>query len=248
MTKLYKGFIPKQTRTKNIMKNTLSFLSLLAFLFLGLGNLSFAQVDNNKVLINTTVVDFKQKIRPGETVMFVNTKTGEVFSKTSDKEGKCFFVLIKGNEYLIKYKNFGKEVDYQKVEIPDVARLKELKVLIKFQPAIAYTLDNVLFETGKANLKNTSFKAIDELATAMTAKTTMEVEIAGHTDNVGDKETNLRLSQERAEAVRDYLIKKSIEARRITAKGYGDTKPVADNNTEIGKQQNRRTEVKIIKE
>jgi len=230
------------------MKNRITFILLSVFLLLGVKNLTFAQVDSNKVLINTTVVDFKQKVRPGETVMFVNTQTGEVFSKISDKEGKCFFVLIKGSEYLIKYKNFGKDVEYQKVQIPDVARLKELKVLVKFQPATAYTLDNVLFETGKANLKGSSFKAIDELASAMTAKSTMEIEIAGHTDNVGDKDANLKLSQERAEAVRDYLIKKGINANRITAKGYGDTKPVADNSTEAGKQQNRRTEVKIIKE
>lgn len=230
------------------MKNKIPFLLLSVFLFLSLNNLIFGQVDNDKVLINTTVVDFKQKVRPGETVMFVNTKTDEIFTKISDKEGKCFFVLLKGSEYLIKYKNFGKEVDYQKVQIPDVARLKELKVLVKFQPATAYTLDNVLFETGKANLKNTSFKAIDELASAMTAKKTMEIEIAGHTDNVGDKNANLKLSQERAEAVRAYLIKQGIDANRITAKGYGDTKPVADNSTDKGKQQNRRTEVKIIKE
>lgn len=230
------------------MNKKISFLLLSIFFLLGVENLSIGQVDVNKVLINTTVVDFKQKVRPGETVMFVNTKTNEVFSKISNKEGKCFFVLIKGEEYMIKYKNFGKEVDYQKVQIPDVARLKELKVLIKFQPATAYTLDNVLFETGKANLKNSSFKAIDELASAMNAKKTMEIEIAGHTDNVGNKETNLKLSQERAEAVRTYLIKKGIEASRITAKGYGDTKPVANNSTEAGRQQNRRTEVKIIKE
>lgn len=230
------------------MKNKLSFILFSVFLLFGLNRFVLAQVDTDKVLINTTVVDFKQKARPGETVMFVNTTTGEVFTKISDKEGKCFFVLIKGSEYLIKYKNFGKEVDYQKIQIPDVARLKELKILVKFQPATAYTLDNVLFETGKANLKSTSFKAIDELASAMTAKETMEIEIAGHTDNVGDKEANLKLSQERAEAVRDYLIKKGIAAHRITAKGYGDTKPVADNSTEKGKQQNRRTEVKIIKE
>lgn len=230
------------------MRNKIPFLVLSVLLLLSLNNLTFGQVDTDKVLINTTVVDFKQKVRPGETVMFVNTKTGEVFSKISDKEGKCFFVLVKGHEYLIKYKNFGKEVDYQKIQIPDVARLKELKVMVKFQPATAYTLDNVLFETGKANLKPSSFAAIDELAAAMTAKTTMEIEIAGHTDNVGDKEANLKLSQERAEAVRNYLIKKGIDASRITAKGYGDTKPVADNSTEKGKQQNRRTEVKIIKE
>jgi outer membrane protein OmpA-like peptidoglycan-associated protein len=82
----------------------------------------------------------------------------------------------------------------------------------------------------------------------MKLKPTLIIEIGGHTDNVGTPESNIKLSQERANAVRNYIINKGIAANRITAKGYGDTMPVADNSTEEGRSKNRRTEVSIIKE
>ena len=74
------------------------------------------------------------------------------------------------------------------------------------------------------------------------------IEIAGHTDDVGAAEANQTLSEDRANTVRDYLLKKGIALERVTAKGYGDTQPVADNSTAGGKQKNRRTEVRIISE
>ena len=82
----------------------------------------------------------------------------------------------------------------------------------------------------------------------MQLKKSMVVEIAGHTDNVGNKDANQKLSEDRANSVRNYLIKKGITTERILAKGYGDTQPVADNSTDAGKQKNRRTEVRTIKE
>jgi OOP family OmpA-OmpF porin len=77
-------------------------------------------------------------------------------------------------------------------------------------------------------------------------KEEQKIEIAGHTDNVGKDADNLKLSLQRAEAVRNYLIKKGIKADRITAKGYGATQPVADNGTDAGRQKNRRTEVVLL--
>ena len=209
-------------------------MKVISFLLLFFCNTAlFAQVDANRVLVNTTVVDFKQKPRVGEKITFTNTKTGKGISKISDKDGKCFFVLLKGNEYAITYKNYGKSVEYSKINIPQIERLKELKVVVKFQPARIYTLDNVLFATGKAELKGNSHQAIDDLVEAMKAKPTMTIEIAGHTDNVGDKTANMILSQNRAEAVRNYLISKGIHASRIVAKGYGDTQPIASRSVNI---------------
>ena len=75
----------------------------------------------------------------------------------------------------------------------------------------------------------------------------MRIEIAGHTDNVGSAEFNLRLSLDRASAVRAYLVENGIAAKRLVAKGYGSTKPKATNDTEEGRQQNRRTEFAILK-
>ena len=74
----------------------------------------------------------------------------------------------------------------------------------------------------------------------------LKVEISGHTDSIGTNEANRKLSQERAEAVREYLSTHSIHVSRVTAKGYGATKPVAPNDTEEGRQRNRRTEFRII--
>jgi len=82
----------------------------------------------------------------------------------------------------------------------------------------------------------------------MKLKETLVVEIAGHTDSTASAETNQKLSENRAQSVRNYLIKKGINKERITAVGYGETQPVADNGTEEGRQKNRRTEVRIIRE
>ena len=73
-----------------------------------------------------------------------------------------------------------------------------------------------------------------------------KIEIAGHTDNVGNDADNLKLSQQRADAIRQYLIKKGIQPPRVIAKGYGASQPVADNSTDEGRRRNRRTEVKIL--
>jgi len=89
---------------------------------------------------------------------------------------------------------------------------------------------------------------LNDLVEVMKLKPAMVIEIGGHTDNTGSKEINLKLSQGRADAVRNYLIQKGIPATRVTAKGYGDTQPVADNSTDEGRTKNRRTEVTVIKE
>ena len=85
-----------------------------------------------------------------------------------------------------------------------------------------------------------------DLIEIMKLKPTMEIEIGGHTDNDGDDEMNMRLSQQRAESVRDYLISQGISANRMISKGYGETRPKASNSTPTGKAINRRTEIRIL--
>ena len=74
----------------------------------------------------------------------------------------------------------------------------------------------------------------------------LKIEIQGHTDNTGDADANLSLSQSRAEAVMNYLVEQGIDESRLTAQGYGDTAPIDSNETDEGRQNNRRTELKII--
>ncbi len=108
-------------------------------------------------------------------------------------------------------------------------------------------LKNVLFETGKAVLLTSSYSELDMLSTYLIDNKTLKIEIAGHTDNVGNEATNAKLSELRAKAVSDYLITKSIDPGRITHKGYGSSLPISPNDSEEGKKQNRRVEFKFLK-
>jgi len=110
-----------------------------------------------------------------------------------------------------------------------------------------YALDAVTFETGSANLVDTSNQQLEDLATLMRSFPTAVVAINGFTDNTGDEQANRVLSQQRAEAVRNSLVGKGIAAERITATGYGSDQPIADNNSEEGKAKNRRVEVSVTK-
>jgi len=99
------------------------------------------------------------------------------------------------------------------------------------------------FETAKATINADSAKTLDAAAGALKASGDIRVEVAGHTDNVGTPEANLKLSQERAQAVMTALVERGIAPGRLTAKGYGQTTPVADNRSEDGRAKNRRVEL-----
>ena len=107
-------------------------------------------------------------------------------------------------------------------------------------------LRNTFFDSDKTELNPESRTELDKVAEMLNEQVTMRIEISGHTDNTGKSDYNLRLSQGRAESVKAYLLSKGISAGRVETRGYGDTKPVAGNDTPEGKALNRRTEMKII--
>ncbi len=106
--------------------------------------------------------------------------------------------------------------------------------------------NNLEFANGKSIIKKSSYSSLDELAALMKQKKDFRLLVEGHTDNVGRENANLSLSQNRALAVKNYLIKKGIDKSRIDTKWYGETKPIADNNTPEGRAKNRRVEMHII--
>lgn len=114
---------------------------------------------------------------------------------------------------------------------------KAKKVLMKAQ--------NIQFETGKATIKPASFNILNEVAKILKQYDYYNVSIDGYTDNVGKAELNLKLSQERAKAALDYLIKQGVNASRMTSQGFGMTKPTADNKTAAGRALNRRVEFNL---
>ena len=109
--------------------------------------------------------------------------------------------------------------------------------------------DNLTFETGKAIIKPTSLPFLDEIAVVFANEDAKpwKLEIKGHTDNVGSESYNQKLSEERANSVKTYLISKGIEGSKITSSGFGLSKPIASNDTADGRAKNRRVEFIIIK-
>lgn len=104
-------------------------------------------------------------------------------------------------------------------------------------------LHGILFDTGKASLKPESAPLLDEIVALLSRDKGLRLSVEGHTDNVGDKKSNLELSRKRAGSVVNYLSAKGIDAKRLKAEGKGDSAPVADNRTEAGRASNRRVEL-----
>ena len=113
---------------------------------------------------------------------------------------------------------------------------------------LVLTVGDVLFAPGKAEVGPGAQRSIDKLAEFLRAYPKRNVLIEGHTDNLGNEDFNVKLSQQRADAVRDLLIARGVSSQRIRTKGYGPKFPVVDNDSAAGRQQNRRVEVLVLNE
>ena len=105
-----------------------------------------------------------------------------------------------------------------------------------------FPIPDIVYGTNKAELKESSLPILKEFAAFMNEHPNMIIEIRGHTDASGRDEDNLALSMERAFEVMNFLVKSGVDGKRITARGYGETQPIAPNDTEEGRSKNRRTE------
>jgi len=155
------------------------------------------------------------------------------------KSGGNYGIAVKANGYLFHSENFDipKGSDYNMVN--KTIELKNIKIGSKI------ALRNIFFDTGKSTIKPESNAELARLIKLLKDVPSLKIELSGHTDNTGSASGNQKLSQARADAVVKYLTSKGISSGRLTAKGYGDSKPIASNNTNDGRQKNRRTEFEI---
>jgi outer membrane protein OmpA-like peptidoglycan-associated protein len=200
--------------------------------------------------VNVTMTDFKNNPLNNEIVVFKSKLNTKEYQGLTDSVGKFAIRLPSGDKYEVFVLGFKDSASYDILDIPGLkgnAYYKNPFVLdIQYMPAKSFVLEDCNFETGKATLEESSYTVLDELVAYLIRKDDERVEVGGHTDNVGTAANNLKLSTERANTVRAYLLTKGIDPSRVTAKGYGMSKPVASNATADGKAQNRRTEVKIL--
>jgi outer membrane protein OmpA-like peptidoglycan-associated protein len=207
---------------------------------------------NPVVLISGKVINAKTNQPISARITYHSLLTGkEIGQAISDPfTGNYKITLPYGVQYSFNA-NSGNYIPVSNnIDLTTVADYKEINqdlFLVPIEIGQIVQLNNIFFDMSKASLRTESSIELDKLFRILQDNSTMEIEIDGHTDNVGDAALNLQLSIERANTVRNYLIQKGIVHTRVIAKGFGGTKPVASNDTEETKKLNRRVEFTIIK-
>ncbi len=203
------------------------------------------------VIVSGIVTNAKTSEPTGAWVLVEDLSSGELIAtnKSNSKTGEYLIVLPAGRNYGVSANKEGFFFYSQNFDLPEDIKYQEVKKDIALKPIEKGTkvvLNNIFFETGKADLKPESFVELAKVVELLRNNRTMVVEIGGHTDNVGADDANMKLSHARAKSVRDYLVNAGIVSERLQAKGYGKTEPIATNDTPEGRQANRRTEFVIL--
>lgn len=200
-------------------------------------------------------VSFSGKVIDGLTqkpieaeIIIENLTTGEKIAvlQSDFQSGNYYVPLPKGSNYSISVNKEGYTFYSMNFDIPRDFKKNEIENNIELYPVktgVKLTLNNVFFDTGSDKLKDASKLELARAIEMINSYPNMTIEIGGHTDNVGSAKMNLDLSDKRAKSVMKYLKEKGIPQSKMTAKGYGLTVPVASNDTEEGRQKNRRVEI-----
>ncbi len=206
----------------------------------------------NVTYVKGRVVDDESDQAVQAVIEIIDLDTQETINKVvSDLfDGKFLVTLVAGKNYLFNVSRDRYLFYSESYQLKEMEAGKAFEVEVRLQPVKVgetVVLKNIFFETGAYELKSTSEPELQKLVDLMTENPKISIEVLGHTDNVGSASSNLELSNNRARAVADFLVGKGIDRSRITSQGMGDQQPIADNDTEEGRAQNRRTEFKVIK-
>lgn len=169
--------------------------------------------------------------------------------KSNASDGSFLIKLPSGCNYALYSSRDGYLFYSQNFELANTESSAPVVMKVPMSPLVAgekVALRNVFFDTNSTELRHESYIELDRLIDILQHNTTLRIEIGGHTDNVGSAEYNKKLSLGRAQSAVNYMLSKGIDPQRITAKGYGLSQPVADNQTEEGRALNRRIDAKII--
>ncbi|WP_374400782.1 OmpA family protein [Flavobacterium sp.] len=202
-------------------------------------------------LVKGKVYDSKTKKVMSAPIVYNALKTNkELGTAVSDPStGSYSIVLPYGEKYSFMAEKEGYYAVTQNVDLSDLKDYKEIEVDLYLNPiekGEIIRLNNIFFASGKYELLAESYGELDKLLQVLKSNSKMKIEISGHTDAVGADSDNLTLSNNRANAVMNYLLGKGIAKDRLSAKGYGETKFIATNDTDEGKQLNRRVEFVIL--
>ncbi len=180
----------------------------------------------------------------------IHFTASENYPATASKDGSFEINLSGVEEYSVKVEAHGYIGEFERLDLRTQV-LKDLEMNFRLLPieiGTTINLKSVLFERSKPVLLASSYDELDLVADFMKENPKVEILLSGHTDNQGRHDLNMKLSRERVEVVKKYLVEKGIAASRITSKGFGGTKPIADNYAEDTRALNRRVEFTITKD
>jgi outer membrane protein OmpA-like peptidoglycan-associated protein/tetratricopeptide (TPR) repeat protein len=207
--------------------------------------------ENQITIIKGKILDDVSLQPIGATLEITDNAKNEVIAsfESNSATGKYLISLPSGKNYGIAVKAQGYLFHSENLNIPPTTIYQEIEKdikLKKMEVGTTIVLNNIFFDFDKSTLRDESFPELERLLKLLNDFPTLKIEISGHTDNRGTAAYNKTLSENRAKSVVDYLLGKGISKDRLTFIGYGFDKPVATNDTDEGRQLNRRTEFKVI--
>jgi outer membrane protein OmpA-like peptidoglycan-associated protein len=178
-------------------------------------------------------------------VIALTSPTGnKYYTDETDADGYAETLVPNGQKYELTYLSLGRKDVAATVNVTNEPK-QTVKLTLRYKPrppAPPFVLKGVVFDTARATIRPESYPMLDVVAEFMAHKKSARIEISGHTDNVGNAKANKTLSENRAKACRNYIVGKGIDVGRITAVGFGDTRPVVPNDSDENRQKNRRIE------
>jgi outer membrane protein OmpA-like peptidoglycan-associated protein len=194
------------------------------------------------------VVDKDKGPVKGIVILVTGPDKTKYYTEPTDSEGYAEVLVPVGRKYDLTYLSLGRREIAATVPVADEPS-QSVKLTLRYKrevPHQAFVLAGVEFDTAKATIRPESFPRLDTVVEFMVHVKDARVEISGHTDNVGNAKANKTLSEARAQACRNYIVAKGIDGKRLDAVGFGAERPIAPNNTDEGRQKNRRIEAKEL--
>jgi outer membrane protein OmpA-like peptidoglycan-associated protein len=208
------------------------------------------------------VVDKDKGPMKGVVIKLTGPDGTSYYTDETDAEGYAEVLVPVGQRYEVTYLSLGRKAIAASVNVTPEKK-QNIKLTLRYKrqdparrpegdppdvpvPPERFVLDGVNFDTAKATIRPESLPRLDTVIEFMAHKRGVRIEISGHTDNVGNAQANKLLSEKRAQAVREHLMSRGIDAARIRAVGFGDERPIAPNTTDEGRQRNRRIEAREL--
>ena len=221
-------------------------MKILSLALLILGNL-ISQDNNNTTFTTVNLSNEFNVPYPNTKIKFSGKRTSIV--TITDSLGQAAVDMVQGDTIVVSCVINDKEYEFDNIiYIDDTQNISsaEINLQIDLYESII-ELKNLNFESAKYDIKQKYFTDLNDIFGYLKQEKNINIEIAGHTDNIGEEAYNQKLSNDRALSVKSFLVQKGIDSKRIKCVGYGEQQPIADNSTEFGREKNRRIEIRILK-